>query len=116
MTWEEHPYNVVGSQGSVDGAPILVQRSSKTSVSSKSPRVFDVTQNRVQVDEDLDEEEVSVNDLKQLHVKSLGFKDSACAAYTKRKDKTSDTAINWDPSNPGHDTWNESGRDEKVDI
>lgn len=115
VTWKERQFNATGDQQAVHGAPVL-QRPSEPSNGTKEPGVFDASLNRVHVDEDLNVDEIPIQDLERLHVTGTGPKDKASPGNGKAKDKTQGTKINWDPINPGHDTWNESGRDEKVNT
>ncbi|KAF2158820.1 hypothetical protein M409DRAFT_61326 [Zasmidium cellare ATCC 36951] len=114
ITWEERKYNTSRRQSGSEDEPVLMQRCSNTSDAGTGPRIYDASLNRVEVDDISDDEKRPIQDQQRLQATSLRLKDSRTRSNEQEKDKkTQSPPISWDPSDPGHDTWNESGRDEK---
>lgn len=70
--------------------------------------------NRVDVDESQQDAEIAMQHLEQLKLCEMGPKDKSSPQIVKPKDSAQAPRISWDPGNVGHDTWNESGKDERV--
>lgn len=92
-----------------------MQRCDKSYNGDGLPKIFDASLNRVEADFSFEDGEISLQDLERLQIAALGSKDdSASRREYGNKEPQTPPPIRWDPSDPGHDTWNESGRDVKV--
>lgn len=92
-----------------------MQRCSKTSNCDGSPNIVDASLNRVEADDSFEDGEMSSQDLERLRIAASGPKDGpASRRQTGNEEPQTPPPTDWDPNNPGHDTWNESGRDVKV--
>ncbi|KAK4495167.1 hypothetical protein PRZ48_013494 [Zasmidium cellare] len=114
ITWEERKYNTARGPRESHRSSVLMERCSNTSDAGTGPRIYDASLNKMEVDEISDDEGTPTPDLERLQVTTPG-PDEVPASGSRNGDvnETQTAPVNWDPKNPGHDTWNTAGRDEK---